>query len=577
MSGGFGLIRYLRHYKKESVIGPLFKLLEAVFELIVPLMMARLIDVGVRGGDTGVILKIGGLMVGMGVLGLVCSLTAQYFAAKAAMGFGAQLRDALFAHIGRLSHAQLDRVGASTLITRVTADVDRAQAGVNLFLRLFLRSPFIVAGAIVMALVIDRRLTLIFLAATPLIALVIYWVIASTLPGHARIREILDRLSLIVRENLRGVRVIRAFSRQREEAERFDREAEQMMRAQLAVGRISALNNPLTYALVNLAIIAILWFGGHRVDEGAILQGELIALISYMSQILLALVALANLIVVFSKALASASRIEALFDVEPSIANGAGATPSPGAPRVEFDGVSFHYAGGRNVLTDISFCAMAGQTIGIVGGTGAGKTTLVNLIGRFYEATGGSVRIDGASVRDYPLDQLRARIGVTPQAAMLFSGSVRDNMRWGKPDASDEEIWRALEIAQAADFISARPEGLDAPVEQGGVNFSGGQRQRLTIARALAGRPDILILDDSASALDYATDALLRCALREKAKGMTVFVVSQRISAVRSADHILVLDEGRLVAQGAHQALYDQSEVYRAICDSQSSGGEVAV
>jgi ATP-binding cassette subfamily B protein len=572
MAVGIPLTRYLKNYKKESVIGPLFKMLEATFELIVPVLMARLIDAGVNGRDAGVIWQTGGLMVAMGVLGLICSLTAQYFAAVAAMGFGAEVRSALFKHIGRLSASEVDRVGASTLITRVTFDIDRAQAGVNLVLRILLRAPFIVLGAGVMALLIDRPLTLIFLAAIVLISLVLYFVMSGTLPGYRRIQAQLDHLSLIARENLRGVRVIRAFSRQQDEARRFDQEAEKMMRAQIAVGRLSALNNPLTYALVNLAIAALLWYGGQRANAGRISQGEVIALINYMSQILLALMATATLIVTFSRALASGARIEDLFKLTPSVADGPGAASVSGAPRVEFENVSFGYAEGRDALTGVSFKAMPGQMIGVIGGTGAGKSTLAGLIPRLYDATFGRVLVDGADVRDYTLDDLRRRIGLVPQQAQLFSGTIRDNLRWGKTDAADGEMWRALRIAQAEEFVSRLPEGLDAPVEQGGVNLSGGQRQRLTIARALVKQPDILILDDSASALDYATDAALRKALREETRGMTVFVISQRVAAIMSADQILVLEDGRLVSQGAHQELYESSETYRAICDAQMSG-----
>ncbi len=575
MTGGFALTRFLGNYKKESIIGPLFKMLEATFELIVPVLMARLVDAGVNGRDTGVILSTGGLMVAMGLMGLVSSLTAQYFAAKAAMGFGTELRTAVFDHVGRLSAAEVDRAGASTLITRITFDIDRAQAGVNLVLRILLRAPFIVLGACIMALLIDRKLTLIFLAAAPLISLVIYFVLHRTLPGYRRIQALMDHLSLIARENLRGVRVIRAFSRQADEAARFDAEAETMMRAQIAVGRVAALNNPMTYALVNLAIAALLWFGGKRVDGGAITQGELIALINYMSQILLALVALAMLIVTFARALASGARIDELLSISPSIADGPGAAAAEGAPRVEFDGVDFAYTPGRNALTGVSFRAMPGQMIGVIGGTGAGKSTLAALIPRLYDVTAGRVAVDGADVRDYTLDALRERIGLVPQNAALFSGSIRDNLAWGRADADDAAMWRALKTAQAEEFVRAMPGGLDAPVEQGGVNLSGGQRQRLTIARALVKQPDILILDDSASALDYRTDAKLRAALRADTRGMTVVVISQRVAAVRSADRILVLEDGRLAAQGGHDEMYRDCEAYRAICDSQDAG-EVA-
>ncbi len=575
MAGKFALAGFLKNYKKESIISPLFKMLEASFELAVPLIMAWLIDAGVRGGDKGVVLTAGGWMLAMGVLGLACSLTAQYFAAVAAMGFGTALRAALFQHIGKLSAAEVDRVGASTLITRVTSDVDRAQAGVNLVLRLLLRSPFIALGAVAMALTIDVRLTLIFVVSMAAISLVIYLILARTLPGYRRIQAQLDRLSLLARENLRGVRVIRAFSRQKDEAERFDAEAEKMMRTQIAVGRISALNNPLTYALVNLGIAAILWFGGMRVDGGAISQGQLIALVNYMSQILLALMAVANLIVTVSRALASATRIEGLFAVETSIQDGPGARPVPGEARVEFDGVDFAYTPGRNALTGISFRAMPGETIGVIGGTGAGKSTLANMIPRLYDATAGRVLVDGADVKTYRLDDLRRRVGLVPQRASLFSGTLRDNLKWGGEDATDEALWRALRVAQAEDFVRALPQGLNSPVEQGGVNFSGGQRQRLTIARALVLEPDILILDDSASALDYATDARLRKALREETKGMTVFVVTQRVAAIKNADRILVLADGLLAAQGTHDELYGTNEAYRAICDAQTTG-EVA-
>ena len=466
MSGGMGLTRYLKNYKTESIVGPLFKMLEASFELIVPVLMARLIDVGVGGRDTGVILTTGGLMVAMGLLGLACSLTAQYFAARAAMGFGSEVRSALFGHIGRLSAAEIDRAGASTLITRVTFDVDRAQAGVNLVLRILLRAPFIVLGACIMAFLINRSLTLIFLAAMLLISLVLYFVMARTLPGYRHIQAQLDHLSRIARENLKGVRVIRAFSRQRDEARRFDGEAERMMRAQIVVGRVSALNNPLTYALVNLGIVALLWYGGHRVETGEISQGQMIALINYMSQILLALMAMATLIVTFARALASASRIEDLLSIQPSVTDGPGATAIEGAPRVEFENVDFGYSEGRDALTGVSFRAMPGQMIGVIGGTGSGKSTLVGLIPRLYDVARGCVRVDGADVKGYRLDSLRARIGVVPQQASLFSGTIRDNLCWGKADATDEEIWRAVKIAQAEDFISAMPGRLDAPLEQ---------------------------------------------------------------------------------------------------------------
>lgn len=573
------LIRFLSRYKLESIVGPLFKLLEASFELVVPLIMASVIDTGIRNADSGYIYRMGGLLVLMGVLGLVCSLTAQYFAAKAAMGFGTELRSALFAHINSLSHSEIDRLGASSLITRMTSDVNQAQSGVNLVLRLFLRSPFIVVGAIIMAFMIDVRLTLIFLAATPLLALAIYYVMAKTIPAYKAIQNKLDHVSLITRENLSGVRVIRAFSRQEAEQERFEQAGEGLMNMQLAAGRISALMNPATFVIVNLAILALIWFGGFSVDGGRISQGQLVALVNYMTQILTALVALANLIISFTRASASAIRINEVFAISPSIRDSAQSMPSPvkGAPKVAFENVGLTYAGSsEEALSGISFSAMPGETIGIIGGTGSGKSTLINLIPRFYEATSGSVKIDGQPVQNYPQAGLRGRIGMVPQKAVLFKGSLRDNMRWGKRDATDDEIYEALDIAQAREFVELREGGLDAEIEQGGRNLSGGQRQRLTIARALVGKPDILILDDSASALDFATDARLRRAIREKTQDMTVFIVSQRAGSIQHADRIVVLEDGHMAGLGRHEELIENCEVYREICLSQLSESEVS-
>lgn len=573
------LIRFLSRYKLESIVGPLFKLLEASFELVVPLIMASVIDTGIRNADSGYIYRMGGLLVLMGVLGLVCSLTAQYFAAKAAMGFGTELRSALFAHINSLSHSEIDRLGASSLITRMTSDVNQAQSGVNLVLRLFLRSPFIVVGAIIMAFMIDVRLTLIFLAATPLLALAIYYVMAKTIPAYKAIQNKLDHVSLITRENLSGVRVIRAFAKQEAEQERFQQAGEGLMNMQLAAGRISALMNPATFVIVNLAILALIWFGGFSVDGGRISQGELVALVNYMTQILTALVALANLIISFTRASASAIRINEVFAVSPSIHDSVQSMPAPvkGAPKVAFENVGLTYAGSsEEALSGISFSAMPGETIGIIGGTGSGKSTLVNLIPRFYEATSGSVKVDGQPVQNYPQAGLRGRIGMVPQKAVLFKGSLRDNMRWGKRDATDDEIYEALDIAQAREFVEQREGGLDAEIEQGGRNLSGGQRQRLTIARALVGKPDILILDDSASALDFATDARLRRAIREKTQDMTVFIVSQRAGSIQHADRIVVLEDGHMAGLGRHEDLIENCEVYREICLSQLSESEVS-
>ena len=574
------LTRFLKDYKKECVIGPLFKLLEAVFELIVPVVMAGIIDVGIKNNDDGYIYKMGALMVLLGLLGFACSVTAQYFAAKAATGFGMKLRYSLFAHVCSLSHTELDELGTPSLITRLTADVDQAQSGVNLVLRLFLRSPFIVVGALIMAFAIDSGLSIVFLSVTFLLSAVIYAVMSGSLPYYTRVRKKLDEVALIVRENLIGVRVIRAFSRQNSETAAFERENAGLTKLQNAVGRIAALLNPATYVIVNLGIIAVIRFGGTAVDTGGISQGEIVALVNYMTQILLALVALANLIIVFTKAQASAERIAEVFAVSPSLTDGAGAeeheTPTC-AERVVFENVCFAYKGaGAEALSGLTFEVEKGRTLGIIGGTGSGKSTLVHLLARFYDVGSGRILLDGKDVRDYPLTLLRKKIAIVPQKAVLFKGTVRENMQWGKKTASDEEIWAALEIAQAKEVVESKKGGLDAPVLQEGKNFSGGQRQRLTIARALVAKPEVLILDDSSSALDFATDAALRRSLRDKTKGMTVFVVSQRVATVKNADKIVVLDDGKAVGIGTHRELFETCDVYREICLSQLSGKETS-
>ena len=572
------LLVYLKDYKLESIVGPLFKLLEACFELIVPLLVADVINNAIPNGDAAAVRRTALIMVLFGVLGLVCSITAQFFAAKAAVGFGAAVRSALFKHVNTLSHAELDRLGSSGLITRLTADVDQAQAGVNLVLRLLLRSPFVVLGSIIMALTISVKLTLIFLVATPLIGLVIYLVISRSLRLYKSIQAGVDRLSLLTRENLSGARVIRAFSRQQEESGRFRDTADSLMRLQMFAGRISAALNPATMVIVDLAVVLIIWFGGKSVSAGEVGQGDVVALVNYLTQILIALVALANLIVNFTRGTASAARIQEVLEVRPSVEDSAKSAPQPvpGAPRVSFDHACFAYGGAaENVLTDVCLDVMPGETIGVIGGTGAGKSALVNLIPRFYDATAGCVRIDGVDVRDYPLADLRARVGMVPQQAVLFRGTIRENMRWGNPEATDEDIWRALAIAQARDFVEEREGGLDAIIEQGGRNLSGGQRQRLTIARALVREAQILILDDSASALDFATDARLRAAIRRETKGVSVFIVSQRASTIRRADKIVVLDDGHVAGIGKHEELYETCPVYREICLSQLSESEV--
>ncbi len=572
------LFRYLKNYKLQSILGPLFKLTEACFELAVPLVMAEIIDVGIENSDKSYILKMGALLVFLGILGLICALTAQYFAAKASLGFGTELRRDLYHHINTLSHSEIDRVGSSTLVTRMTVDINQAQTGVNMLLRLFLRSPFIVIGAVIMAFLISVKLTLIFLIASPVLAAVIYLVMSRTVPMFKQIQKRLDKTTLMTSENLSGVRVIRAFSRQKSEEDEFKANAQELLRLQLSAGRISALMNPCTYVIVYIAIICIVWYGGIDVNAGGITQGELIALISYMNQILLALLAVALLVSSITKAQASSLRINEVFALSPSVTDEGNAEVEcdTAACAVEFDGVTFAYDGSDEpALHDISFRAQRGETIGIIGGTGCGKSTLVNLIPRFYAISGGRLLIDGVDIEKYPFEQLRSKIGIVPQKAMLFKGTVRENMRWRSERANDDEIINALDIAQALDFVMEKPEKLDYMITQEGRNLSGGQKQRLTIARALVGSPEILILDDSASALDLATDARLRKAIAEKTDGMTVFIVSQRVSSIRHADKILVLDDGRLVGMGTHGQLLENCAIYREICTSQHYGDPV--
>lgn len=566
------LFRYLKNYKLKSILGPLFKLTEACFELAVPLVMAKIIDVGIAQNDTGYIVKMGAVLIALGILGLAASLTAQFFAARASLGFGTELRRDLFHHINTLSHKEIDRVGASTLVTRMTVDIDQAQTGINMLLRLFLRSPFIVIGAIIMACTVSFKLTAIFLVASLFLGFIIFAIMKTTVPLFKKIQKKLDVTTLMARENLSGVRVIRAFSRQESEEKEFKENANALLDLQVKAGKISALTNPCTFVLVYIAIIAIIWFGGISVDSGSLTQGELIALISYMNQILLALLAVAILVTSLTRAQASAHRINEVFDIKPSVTDDGNTTVEdiPSAPAVQFENVSFSYNDNEEYsIKDISFTAARGETIGIIGGTGSGKSTLVNLIPRFYQYSSGSIKVCGTDVSKYPFDQLRGKIGFVPQKAELFRGTVRENLRYRKRDASDDELRNALDIAQALDFVNAEPEGLDHMIVGGGKNLSGGQRQRLTIARALIGDPEILILDDSASALDLATDAALRKALKEKIKGMTVFIVSQRVSSIRYADKILVLDDGELVGIGSHEQLLESCPIYLEICNSQ--------
>lgn len=578
------LLNYLSAYKKEAVLAPLFKMLEASFELLVPLVMAQIIDTGIKNQDLAYILKMGAVLVLLGVIGLACSLTAQYFAARAAVGFGAGVRRDLFRHINRLSYSEIDAQGTATLITRMTSDVNQVQSGVNLTLRLFLRSPFIVFGAMIMAFTIDVKSALIFAAAIPLLSLVVFGIMLISMPLYKRVQRQLDRVMQITRENLTGARVIRAFNREQDEIASFKEEGGLLIRFQIFVGRISALLNPVTYVIVNLAIVVLIYTGAGQVDSGRIPQGEVVALVNYMSQILVELIKLANLIISITKALACAGRISSVFEMESSIADPGEEKggqvkeenpPVSGTPRVSFQNVSFSYQGSKEEsLSDISFDAAPGEIIGVIGGTGSGKSTLVNLIPRFYDVTKGQVLVNGTDVRAQSLSKLRGQIGVVPQKAVLFKETIRDNMRWGKEDASDQEIEEALETAQALEVVKSRENGLDAMIFQGGKNLSGGQRQRLTIARALVRKPQILILDDSSSALDFATDARLRKALRERTGGAAVFLVSQRASALRHADQILVLDDGRLAGKGKHEELLETCPVYREICLSQLSGEE---
>lgn len=584
----------MKDYKLESILGPLFKMLEASFELFVPLVVARMVDVGIRGRDSGYILKMGGVLVLLALIGLACSLTAQYFAAKAATGAATSLRNDLFSHIGRLSYTEIDTVGTSTLITRMTSDINQVQSGINMTLRLLLRSPFVVFGAMVMAFTVDVRSAFVFVVTIPVLCVVVFGIMAVSMPLYKSVQRQLDKVLLTTRENLLGVRVIRAFNRQKSETEKFDRENGNLVRMQVFVGKISALLNPVTYVIINIAVVAVIWVGAEQADSGIITQGKVIALVNYMSQILVELIKMANLIIIISKAVACMNRVDSIFKVESSIEDkGRSGSRKPGSqnsgsqnsgpqnpglriPKVEFKDMEFVYAGAKEpALKDISFCAMAGQTIGVIGGTGSGKSTLVNLIPRFYDAASGQVLVDGTDVREYSLDELRDKTGVVPQKSVLFKGTLRDNMRWGKQDASDEEIYRALDTAQAREFVDSKGEGLDLYIDQGGHNLSGGQRQRLTIARALVRRPEILIMDDSASALDFATDARLRKAIRENTGDMTVFIVSQRATTIKSADTILVLDEGRLAGMGTHKELLKDCQVYREICLSQLSKEEV--
>lgn len=580
------LMKYLKDYKKESVLAPLFKLLEAFFELLVPLVMANIIDIGIADKNMGYVTKMGFCLLALAVVGLVSSITAQFFAAKAAVGFSTQLRQALFDHIQGLNFTNIDRAGTSTMITRMTSDINQVQSGVNMVLRLFLRSPIIVFGAMIMAFTIDVKSALIFVVAIPLLAIVVFGIMMWTMPLYKKVQSGLDKVLGVTRENLTGVRVIRAFHKEEEEEAKFKSLTEALADSQTFVGKISAVMNPVTYIIVNGAIIALIYTGAVQVNVGNLTQGEVIAIINYMSQILVELVKLANLIITITKALACADRVASVFEIrneeqtargdkisESAAGNKDKVTGKGGAsavPFLEFDHVSLTYAGaGAETLHDMNFTVNKGETIGVIGGTGSGKSSLVNMIPGFYPVTGGTIRLEGEDIRCLPEDVLRNRIGVVPQKAVLFKGTVRSNLQWGKPDATEEEMWQAIDTAQAREVVEGKDGKLDAKVAQSGKNLSGGQRQRLTIARALVRKPEILILDDSASALDYATDAKLRAALRALEGNTTTFIVSQRASTIRHADKIIVLDDGEMAGVGTHDELLAGCEVYQEIYYSQ--------
>lgn len=569
----YKLRRFLKDYKKECIIGPLCKLFEAILELLVPLVMANIIDVGVKNSDRDYVLKMGGVIILLGIVGLLSALVCQYLASKASQGVGTKIRRELFAHINSLSHAELDRLGTPSLITRITNDTNQVQQSVAMGIRLLTRAPFIVIGALIMSMTINLKMSIIFFIASLLIGITLYIIMSKSIPIYTAIQKKLDKIGLISRENLSGNRVIRAFSKQNSENIRIDNSTEELAKTSIRVSRLSSLLSPVTYAVTDIAIIAIVWFGAVNVDGGNMLSGDIIALINYMTQILLAMIVVANLVILMTKASASAQRINEVFETQPSVvektSDNIAVDKSFDTPKVEFDNVTFTYGDGDDELSNISFKIMRGQTVGIIGGTGCGKSTLINLIPRYYDVKSGCVNVDGVNVKEYPFVQLRTQIGMVPQQSILFSGTIRENMRWQNKDATDDDIINALKIAQAYDFVSQLAKGLDSHVEQGGKNFSGGQRQRLCIARAIVGNPELLILDDSFSALDFATDANLRRALKKNTDKMTVIIVTQRCSTIKNADLILVLDDGRLAGCGTHDRLFEECETYREICLSQ--------
>lgn len=563
---------YLKDYKKESVLAPLFKLLEASFELLIPMVVAAIVDHGIGGNDLGYVYRMGGIMVLLGIVGLAAAVTAQYFSAKAAVGFATGLRSALFGHIQSLSYTEIDTVGTSTLITRLTSDVNQIQSGVNMTLRLLLRSPFIVFGAMIMAFTVDVKCALIFLGVIPLLSLVVFGIMLITMPMYKRVQKYLDKVLALTRENLTGIRVIRAFHKEKEEVSEFKKKNEELTGMQLSVGKISGLMNPVTYVIINLGLVLLIYTGALQVDIGKLSQGQVVALINYISQILVELIKLANLIVTLTKAVSCANRISNVFEIESSMLDRGNAVIKEDAevPILRFDHAGFCYANaGGESLSNMNFSVYQGETVGIIGGTGSGKTTLINLIPRFYDATSGTVFYHGRPISEYRIEELRKRIGVVPQKSVLFRGTIRSNLLWGNETASEDDMRDALAASQAKEFVEKLDRGLDSPVAQGGKNFSGGQRQRLTIARALVRKPEILILDDSTSALDYATDAKLRQELKKRKDTMTTFIVSQRTSSIQFADKIIVLEDGKIAGLGTHEELLESCSVYQEIYDSQ--------
>lgn len=577
----FRFLPYLKKYRIYVILGPIFKLIEAVFELIVPIVTSLIIDKGVRQGDLTYVWHMGGVLIGLGAVGLGSALICQKFASIASLGFGTAVRNQMYEKINTFSHAEIDRFGTPSLITRITNDVNQLQQAVALLIRLVIRAPFLAIGAVIAAMLIDWKLGLILLVATPVIALILYMVMSRSVPFYKKAQKKLDRISLVSREGLSGVRVIRAFSKQEEEQQRFEQAASEQTETAIGVGKLTALLNPLTYAVMNLAVVAILWFGGYRVDSGGVSQGNVIALVNYMTQTLLALIVVANLVVTFTKAVASASRVNEILDTQPAVTEQTTqkieVKTDGKTPKILFDHVSFAYdmQAHQSALYDLSAAIYEGETVGIIGGTGSGKSTVAALIPRFYDPTRGTIYMDGIDIKQYSFEQLREQIGVVPQRAVLFTGTIESNLKWGNEHATKEQMEQALRIAQAEEFVSRLPKGLQTEVSQGGANFSGGQRQRLTIARALVGQPKILILDDSASALDYATDAKLRMAIAKETQNMTVIIVSQRANSIRNADKIIVLDQGHVMGIGTHRELLNTCPIYKEICLSQMREDEL--